>query len=141
MSAEENKAIIQRFFDEVWNQGHLNRVDELEHPNSINYGYLTNPEFGVGQEGTKRFVAAYRTAFPNIRVVIEDIIAEGDKVAVRWLARGTHTGQLLNFSPTGKEVITTGTFFYRLTDGKIAEVWGDWDRLGFMEQVRGDGSA
>jgi steroid delta-isomerase-like uncharacterized protein len=135
MSAEENKVIIQRFFDEVWNEGRLDRVDDLEHPNSMSHGYVANPEFGVGLEGTKRFVAAYRTAFPDIRVVIEDMVADGDKVAVCWLARGTHTGQLLNFSPTGKEVVTTGTFFYRLADAKIAEVWGDWDRLGFMEQV------
>jgi len=137
MTTEENKAIVRRSVEDVWNQGNLDMVDQLEADNSLSHGYLVNPEFGTGPQGTKRFVAAYRTAFPDVRMVIEALIAEGDKVAVHWIARGTHQGALLGLPATGKEVLTTGTFFYRIADGKIVEVWGDWDRLGFMEQIGG----
>ena len=133
MSAEDNKATIRRFYDEVWNKGNLAMVDELNAPNFVEH----NPPIGfpASAEGIKQFAGAVRQAFPDLRLVPDDIIAEGDTVVARWTARGTHTKEFLGIAPTGKQVSVTGIDIARMSGNKIAEHWGQWDTMGMMQQL------
>jgi steroid delta-isomerase-like uncharacterized protein len=129
MSAEENKAIIRRAFD-VWNKGNLDIFDELFATNYV-YHDPGNPEV-CSQKDYRRFVSRVRTAFPDMHLATEDIIAEGDKIAVRYTFRGTHTG---GGSPTGKNVTITGIGIMRFADGKVVEFWVNADMLGYRQQL------
>src|SRR5437868_2420168 len=123
MSTEENKAIVRRFV-QVWGKGSLNTVDELAAPNlSVSYPLL--PETVHGPEAFKQVLLMVRSGLPDADASIEDEIAEGDKVVVRWRMGGTHTGELMGIPPTGKQVTWTGITIYRLTDGKIVEEKGE----------------
>jgi steroid delta-isomerase-like uncharacterized protein len=135
MSTEQNKAIVRRYWEEVWNQGNLAVVDELIASDFDGHPLPGEPDFGRGSAGQKQFVDMYRTAFPDLRMTIEDMTAEGDRVAVRWTARGTNTGEMMGMPATGKHATVTGTFFNRLAAGKIAEGWGNFDALGMLQQL------
>lgn len=88
-----------------------------------------------GTKALKQGVAAWRDAFTEFHVTLDDLIAEGDEVAYRWTARGTHQGEFLGAASTGKKVTTTGMVFFRFTAGKISEGWTNWDVLGLMQQI------
>jgi steroid delta-isomerase-like uncharacterized protein len=134
MSAEQNKAICRRADEELFNRGNLDVADELF---AVDYVYHdpTGGEDWRGPEGVKRYVSMFRTAFPDLHLTIEDQIAEGDKVAYRWTARGTHQGELMGIAPTGNRVTVTGIAIARLADGKIEEMWESSDALGLMRQL------
>jgi steroid delta-isomerase-like uncharacterized protein len=102
MSAEENKEIVRRFWG-VWEEGKLGLVDELLAPDYVNHspGMPGQPE---GPEGVKAIVSVFRAGMPDLRVVIEDMIAEGDKVVMRYRIEGTHEGELFGIPPTGRQV-------------------------------------
>ncbi|MBI3859846.1 MAG: ester cyclase [Thaumarchaeota archaeon] len=132
MSAE-NKAIIRRMIEEVWNNKNLAAVDEVVAADCIGH-----PPTGIearGSEGVKQNVTRFCTAFPDLHWTIEDMIAEGDKVVIRNTFRGTHQGEFLGIAPTGKQVMVTATGTYRLKDGKIAEGWVNQDLLGLLQQL------
>jgi steroid delta-isomerase-like uncharacterized protein len=133
MSTEENKAIVRRQLDEMWNQGNLAVADELFAADVILHGGLPGQPSGV--EGIKQGVKLNRDAFADYHNTADDLIAEGDKVAIRWTARGTHTGEMLGMPPTGKQVTLTGMTIVRIADGKITEVWNALDQLGLMQQL------
>ncbi len=121
-SLEENKALVRRWLDEVFTRGNLDRVSELFAPNYT----LHDPSFpgGIyGPEGVKRYVGAYRAAFPDARFGVEDQLAEGDMVATRWTARGTHQGDFVGIPPTGERVTVSGIEFSRVIGGRIDEAW------------------
>ncbi len=136
MSAEENKAILRRVAEEVFNQGNLSVVDELFasdyvlHDPGVPVGELRGPEAFKEQ-----WVSMFRTAFPDLQMTIEDQVAEGDKVASRYVGRGTHQGELMGISPTNKQVEVTGTITSRFADGKIVEEWNNFDTMGMMQQL------
>ena len=88
-----------------------------------------------GPENVKRYAAMLRVAFPDLHQTIEEQIAEGDKVAYRWTARGTHQGELMGLAPTGNRVLFTGISIARLSEGKIEEIWENYDALGMMQQI------
>ena len=132
MQPQENKAIIQRFVEEAFNKGNLNIADEVYAPRFLSHGA---PEEESGPEYVKQFVNMYRVAFPNGRVVIEDMISEGDEVVYRWTYRGTHQGELMGIAPTGKEVTITGITIDRISGGKIEEEWSNFDQLGMLQQL------
>ena len=134
MFAEENRALIQRFVDEVFNRGNLDVVDEIFAPVYVGHtaGLL---EQTLGPEGVKEFVGLYRSAFPDLHTTIEDIVAEGDKVAYRWTAVGTHRGELLGVPPSNNRVELTGITIERIEDGRIVETWNNFDQLGMMRQI------
>ena len=135
MSAEENKALMRRLFDEVWNEGNLDLADELVAPDYVDHD-PTMPEEVRGPEGFKQFVSSYRTAFSDGRVVVEDQVAEGDMVATRWRAMGTHDGDFFGIAaPTGRRVEFTGIEISRISGGKLAETWDSYDALGMMTQL------
>ena len=131
MSTEENKAIIRRYFEELFNQGNLSVADEI-----IAEGYQsTLPGVGPGPDGQKQFYQMYQAAFPNLHFTIEDMIAEGDKVVTRWTARATHQGEFQGIAPTGKQVTVSGISIDRIADGKMQETWTNYDQLGMLQQL------
>ena len=133
MSAEQNKANTRRAFEEVWNEGKLVVVDELTDPNYVGH----DPVAGDirGREALKQFISLYRNAFPDIRMTIEDQVAEGDSVVTRWSASGTHKGELMGIAPTGKQGRVTGITIERYSGGKTVEDWTNWDALGLLQQL------
>jgi steroid delta-isomerase-like uncharacterized protein len=132
MSAE-NKALVRRWIKEIWNKGNLAVADEIVATNYVNNDSAA-PMPESGREGFKKHVTTYRTAFPDLKLSIDDIVSDGNKVTVRWTARGTHKGTLLGIQPTGKGIATTGISVVRLVGGKVAEQWVTWDTLGMMQQ-------
>ncbi len=131
--SEENKALIQRFVEEAFNRGNLDVADEIYAPNFISHE-PTGPE-ERSPEYVKQFVNTYRTAFPDGHTTIENLIAEGDEVAYRWTFRGTHQGELMGITPTGKEVTITGITIDSISGGRIAEEWNNFDQLGMLQQL------
>jgi steroid delta-isomerase-like uncharacterized protein len=134
VSAEENKALVRRSFEEVFNQGNLDAVEEIFAPDYVLHD-PTSPEEIRGTEGMRQYVSMYRTAFPDLQQTIEDEIAEGEKVATRLTGRGTHQGELIGIPPTGNRVEAVGIVINRMSGGKIAESWANYDALGMMQQI------
>ena len=129
MSTEENKALVRRWFEEVVNKGNLDVLDEICAPTYVEAGDV------VGPEGPKQYFTEIRTASPDFHITVEDMIAEGDKVAVRWTFRGTHKGEYMGIAPTGKQVTVTGITIWCIADGKFVESWENKDDLGLMQQL------
>lgn len=122
MSVEENKALVRREQEELWNQtGDLDAAEELFAPEQA--------------EAARQEAADFRRGFPDVRSTIEDLIAEGDRVAARWRARATHRGEYVGVPPTGNEVEFTGISVYRIEGGRIAESWTVEDELSLMRQI------
>src|SRR5215204_139671 len=133
--SEENKAIVRRMIDEILNgQGNLNVADELFAPDYVGHN-PASPEDTRGPEGVEEFASMFRSAFPDVHLSVEDQVAEGDKVVTRWIASGTHQGDLMGIAPTGKRVTVAGTSVERVVDGKIEETWDNYDALGMMQQI------
>ncbi len=132
--SEQNKAIVRRVFEELWNQGNLSVADQLFTPNYTDHD-SSSPDFGHGPESERKRVALYRTAFPDLRLTIEDLIAEGDTVMARWSCHGTHKGDLNGIAPTGKQFTISGVTIARFVNGKLSEGYVNWDALGLMQQL------
>jgi steroid delta-isomerase-like uncharacterized protein len=132
--SELNKKVVRRLFEEVWNKGNLPLADELFTPNYAHHDAST-PDVGRGPESEKKRATLYRTAFPDMRLNIEDIIAEGETVMARWSCRGTHKGDFSGIAPTGKQFNISGVSIARFANGKMAEGWVNWDALGLMQQL------
>ncbi len=130
---EENKTLARRFFEEVASQQKLDLIDELFAPEYV----LHDPANPMVQnrEALKGFLMGHYAAFPDAKWTVEDVMAEGDKVTVRWTFSGTHQGDLMGIPPTGKHVAMSGISVYRIADGKIAEEWAVADVMGFMQQL------
>ncbi len=134
--SEENKALLRRVTDEVFNQGNLDVVDELFAPNYV----LHDPGIPGGElRGTEGFkqqwVSMFRTAFPDLQLSVEDQVAEGDEVVTRYTGRGTHRGELMGIAPTNNEVVVSGIIMSRVSGGRIEEEWNNFDALGMMQQL------
>ena len=133
MSRESNKLLAQRVWEEVWHQGQLSRIDDL-----FTTDFVRHDPGGRELQGTeqnRQFIGSLRAAFPDVHYTVEDQIAEGDKVVVRYRFRGTHLAAFQGMPPTGKQVTYTGILIYRIGDGKIAEQWTEFDLLGFLRQL------
>ena len=127
-----SKAIVRRAF-EAWNAGDLNRFDEIW---AADYAHHDPGEPEVrGLADYKRYVAYVHRRYPGLQLHIEDMLAEGDKVAARYTWRITDSVGKDDRPPTGKQVTVTGTAIYRLTNGQIAEMWVNWDELGYYRQL------
>jgi steroid delta-isomerase-like uncharacterized protein len=134
--SEENKALVRRyFFEEIWVKGNLDLIDELLTTDFVRHGPTATEGEVRGQEGFESLVSMYRNALPDLRVPIEDQIAEGDRVVTRWTARGTHQGELMGNAPTGNQATVTGILVDRISGGKIEEEWADYDTLHLMQQI------
>jgi steroid delta-isomerase-like uncharacterized protein len=133
MSSEQNKLIVRRLFEEPW-KGDLGVVDELIDRDYVGYD-PSIPEPLRGPDGFKENVSTYRAAYSDARITVDDQIAEGDKVATRWTARGKHDGDLMGVAATGKQVTVSGLTFSRLANGKVVEGYTNWDTFGMMQQL------
>lgn len=131
MSAE-NKAICRRWFEEVWNQGRTATIDELLAPNVVVHGLGPDQR---GPDEFKPFHRQYRASFPDIHIQVDDVVAEGDLVAVRWSGRGTHQGDHLGFKATNRPVSFSGMVFVRVKDGRLVEGWNLFDQFGMLQQL------
>jgi steroid delta-isomerase-like uncharacterized protein len=132
--SEQNKTIVRRLFEELWNKGNLPVADELIAPTYTHHDAST-PDAGRGPESEKKRVTLYRAAFPNLQLTIEDLIAEGETIVARWSCRGTHKGELNGIAPTGKQFVISGASIMRLAGGKLTEGWINWDAMGLMQQL------
>ena len=132
MSTEDNKALVRRFYEEVFNQRNLALVDQLF---STNHVFHNPPTTLHGREEFKQLLSLYITAFPDARFTVEDEIAEGDRVASRYTFRGTHQGELMGIAPTGKQVTVTGMIINRIVNGTSEEGWLNFDALGMLQQL------
>jgi len=127
MSPEENKAIVSHWNEELW-KGNQAMYDKCVAPNCLFHG--------IGdQEEHKNFIGGLRTAFPDVSLTLEDQLAEGEEVVIRWTMRGTHQGEIWGTAPTGKPVTVTGITIQRLAEGKIVEEWTEADSLGLQQQI------
>ena len=132
MSTDENKAVVRRYIEE-WNKQNPAGVEELVAPEWVVHG--APPGISPGFAGIKQVFAAFFTAFPDAHWVVEDLIAEGDKVVARLTLRGTHQGDFFGIPPTGKQVSNTGIEISRVEDGKLVETWVNRDDLGWLQQL------
>jgi predicted ester cyclase len=133
MSCDANKAVVLASIEEGWNARRLVIFDELFASNLVDHSLP--PDLPPTREGTRQLAVLYRRAFPDLRLTIEDQIAESDKVATRWTARGTHIGDLMGIAPTGKQVVVSGISVNRLLGGKIVETWSAIDQPWILQHV------
>ncbi len=133
MSIEENKVIMSRFLEEVFNKKNLAAIDAFIAPNQVDH---TLPPFlPTTPEGTKRAIDLFLKAFPDVHLTVEDMIAEGDKVVTRYTSRGTQRGAFMGIPPTGKQMTVSSIIVARFANGKIVEEWGLDDQMGMLQQL------
>jgi steroid delta-isomerase-like uncharacterized protein len=132
--SEENKTVVRRFIEEVWNNGNLDAIDELISEDHVDHD-PAQAESPGGREGVRAFVQMYRAAYPDTHIEMGEMVAEGDLVAGNWTATGTHQGELMGIAPTGRSISITGMGMDRIRDGQIVESWGNYDSLGMLAQL------
>lgn len=133
--SEANKTLVRRWFEEVWNQGREETIDELFAANGVGYGLGDTDAPVRGPAAFKSFVRNLRGALPDIRMTLEDVIAADDKVTVRLSIEGTHKGGQLGIAPSGKRVRIAGLVVVHIANGQIIEGWNSWDQLGLLRQI------
>ena len=132
MSAEQNKALVRRVFEEGINKHNLNVFDELLASNYVNHNM---PMPAPGPEGLKQVVSMFLASFSNFQITLEDVIADGDKVATRGTWRGTHQGNFMGIPATGKSVVVSYSDIWYIENGRAVENWVQMDMLGLMQQL------
>ena len=134
LSPEQNKQVVQKFLEECWNQGNFQKISE----------YLTDqvrshdpafPDLKPGLQNARNHIEGCRQGFPDLKLTINDTIAERDEVVIHWTARGTHKGQFLGMQPTQRKCTVDGTTIYRFEGAKIAEAHGHWNVASLMAQL------
>ncbi len=132
--SEENKALVRRWFEDLFNEGNLDVADEIVAQDHVAHDPVLR-DLPTGPEADKQVVNIYHGAFPDANITVEDQIAEGDEVATRWSGRGTHQGELMGVPASGNRVEVSGMTINRISEGKIAETWTNYDALGMMQQI------
>lgn len=135
MSTDHNKKTARTFFD-AWTNGDLEAFDEVLAADSVDHDAQNPFAGGSGPAVAKQMAGMYRAAFPDTVFTVHEQVAEGDYVATRWSARGTHDGELLGMPATGRSVEITGIQIDRFSGEMIAETWSNWDALGLMQQLQ-----
>jgi len=130
---EENKAVIRRLNQEVWNEGNAAVLDEVFAADFIDC--TANPGSRPDREGIKQLITMFGNAFSDTSSTIEDLIAEGDKVAYRWTFQGSHTGAFMGIPATGRRITLTGITIDRVAGNAIVERWNQADFAGMMQQL------
>lgn len=134
--SEANKELIRRWFEEVWNQGRADAIDEMFDENGVAHGLSDDPANPIkGPTAFRPFHNLFREAFPNMMIVVEDVIAEDDKVAARCSVRAQHEGDFLGKAATQSPVEFTGIAIVRIYNGKIVEAWNNFDFMTLHKQV------
>ena len=130
---EDSKAVTRRLIEELFNTGNQEIADEVLATDYVDHS-PSHPDL-PGLENLKRAVGEWRVAFPDTHNVIEDIVAEGDKVAVRWTTHATHRGEFMGIAATGKRIAVTSFGIFRLSGGKIVESWDTFNVVEMMQQL------
>jgi steroid delta-isomerase-like uncharacterized protein len=133
MSSEDNKALIRRFIEEVFNQRNVDAIDRYIAANYVDH--VTPPGVPNTREGFKQFIGTFLATFPDFHYTVEDLVADGDKVVARLTAQGTQQGALMDIPATGKQATWSEIHIGRLANGTIAEHWGEIDNLGMLQQL------
>ena len=131
----DNEALARRWFEEVWNKGRVEAIDEMFAEDGVAHGLSDAGASLRGPAGFRPFFHSFRGAFPDTEIVVEDVIAEGDKLAARCSVRARHQGDTLGFRATGRPIEITGMVFIRARDGKIAEAWNNFDFMTLFQQL------
>ena len=131
--SEENKALERRMYEEIFNKKNMAAVEQFCAADWVCHPSL--PGMPPGLDGMKKAMSVENKAFPDMQVKLEDILAEGDKVACRWTATATHKGEFMGMPPTNKQVTITGVHIDRIAGGKIAETWNYSDMMEVMQQL------
>ena len=132
--ALENKQLVRRLFNELWNKGNLAVANAIFTSNYLNHDPAT-PDFGTGPEGVKQLVTLYRNAFPDLQLTVNQMIETGQLVTTRFASQGTHKGELWGIAPTNKPIKVEGMVIHRISRGHIVEGWVMWDALGLIQQL------
>jgi steroid delta-isomerase-like uncharacterized protein len=135
MSAEDNKRLAGRFLVDAYSQGRLELLDQLLAPDYADRD--APPGFPPNRDGVRELMRSFRTAFPDLRFEVDDELADGDQVAVRYTVTGTHQGPLMGMPPTGKPIRIRGISIYRIAAGQLQEAWVQYDALGMLRQLGG----
>jgi len=137
MASEENKALVRRYFEEIFNNHNMAVIDEIFSSDYVNHEKYDpdREEIIRGQKGLKDAVSAFLSALPDLQCAIDDAVAEGDKVVTRWTTRGTHKGSVMGIAPTNKQITVTGITIDRIADGRIVETWTTWDLMSLYQQL------
>jgi steroid delta-isomerase-like uncharacterized protein len=130
---DRNKALLRRFYEELWSKGNLEAIPELVAKDFVDHHPL--PGAPPGREGLAALVTTWRTAFPDMRETVEDLISEGPKVVGRFTMRGTHSGEFMGVPPTGRRVTMSGIDIVRIAGGKISDFWYGEHLLELMQQL------
>jgi steroid delta-isomerase-like uncharacterized protein len=126
---EQNKALVRRRFEEVWHRSNDAIIDEL-----VDENYMSNGQ-RIGRAGYRQFVAGMRHAFPDIQFIIEEMIAEGDLVALRYISHATHQRDFMGIAATNRQITVRGMDFFRISNGQITEAWSIFDQLAMLQQL------
>jgi steroid delta-isomerase-like uncharacterized protein len=132
--AHANKELVRRFYEEVWQKGNLDVADDVFAHDYVRHDFRAT-EPAPGPEGQKQIARAFRAAFSDLRFEVEILIADGDYVAARWTAQGTHAGRWGDVDATGRFVTLSGVNLFRFESGRVAEIWNHRDDLGLQEQL------
>ena len=134
--SSDNVALVRRWFEEVWNKGREEAIDELFDEEGVAHGLADETGAALrGPTGFKPFFRRFREAFPEMEVVVEDTVSEGDRVAARCTIRGRHRGDTLGFKATDSPVEFDGICIVRISDGKIVEAWNNFDFMSMFQQL------
>jgi steroid delta-isomerase-like uncharacterized protein len=134
--SQQNKAVVDRFIQELFSEGRLEAADEYLADGFVNHDPF--PGFPPGRDGMKQAGALFRAAFPDWHSTVHELLAERDKVVERFTARGTHRAEFMGIPATGRSVEMDGINIFRLEDGRIVERWGVLDQAGLMQRLRGE---
>jgi steroid delta-isomerase-like uncharacterized protein len=134
MANTANEALVRRFYEEVWNEGNVDIAEEIFAPDYVRHD-LRPTRAASGGEGMAAIAAAFRGAFPDLRMEVDLILSDGDLVAARWTSTGMFSGPWGDVSPTGVRATFSGVNIFRIRGGRVVELWNHRDDLGLMEQV------
>jgi steroid delta-isomerase-like uncharacterized protein len=133
---DHEPTLVHRWFEEVWNKGRAEAIDEMLDSDAVAHGLADEGGNELrGPEGFKPFFESFRNAFPDLEVVVEDTVVEGDKIAARCTVKGTHAGDGLGLDATNRRVEFTGMIIARVKDGKIVEAWNNFDFKTMFQQL------
>jgi len=132
----DNKALVHRWFEEVWNKGRMDAISEMMSTEAIAHGLTDHAGNELrGADGFRAFAENFRKAFPDIRITVEDTVSEGDKIAARCSVQAIHSGDGIGIAATNKPMAVTGMTMVRIKDGKIVEAWNNFDFMSLFQQL------
>jgi steroid delta-isomerase-like uncharacterized protein len=135
MEHQDAAALLRRWFDEIWNQGRIETVDELLAEDAVMWGIGRPDQSSRGGAEFKEFYHRQRSATPDVKITLDQVVQEGDTAFARWTATMTHTGEGLGVAPTNQTITLSGMSACRVSNGKIVEGWNSWDQVGMARQL------